>query len=167
MVLSKMLLYFLVATLAAFYWGVKILVLARFVNLIKKSSGKEHLWNIVAILQVNLKLSTKQASLYSTCTVPRVPKCLSIVGIGSPPPTPSPASECVSPWTQRGGQHSIAREGVGGTQFRRLDRKRGTLWMYIIYCSYEPPACSSFILCHGKSTSTILGTYQKHHLHDT
>ncbi len=32
------------------------------------------------------------------------------------PPTPSPASECVSPWTQRGvgEQHSLAFEGVGG-----------------------------------------------------
>jgi hypothetical protein len=37
-------------------------------------------------------------------------------------PTPSPAGECVPPWFRGGGgAHSLAGEGVGGSQFRRGD----------------------------------------------
>ncbi len=40
------------------------------------------------------------------------------------PPTPSPASECVFPLDPKGrGQDSFVDEGVGGTQFGRLDRR--------------------------------------------
>ncbi len=47
------------------------------------------------------------------------------VGIGSPSPPPQAIAS--SPWTQRGGkQHSLAGEGVGGTQFGQLDRKPDT-----------------------------------------
>jgi hypothetical protein len=42
----------------------------------------------------------------------------------APAPTPSPASECVSPLGPKGGeQYLLAGEGVGGTQFGRLERK--------------------------------------------
>jgi hypothetical protein len=46
------------------------------------------------------------------------------------PPTPSPASECVSLIGSKGGeQHSLAGErGDGGSQLGRLDRKPGTLY---------------------------------------
>ncbi len=47
------------------------------------------------------------------------------VGMGSP--TPSPASQCVSPLGPKGGeQHSFANEGA---QFRQIDRKPGTLYI--------------------------------------
>jgi hypothetical protein len=50
------------------------------------------------------------------------------------PPTPSPASECVSPLgPKEGEQHSLADEGA---QFRQIDRKPGTL--YILYKIYIP-----------------------------
>jgi hypothetical protein len=49
-------------------------------------------------------------------------------------PTPSPAGECVSaPLVRGGGTHSLAGEGVGGSQFRRGDRQCGTtVCMYFV-----------------------------------
>ncbi len=39
-------------------------------------------------------------------------------------PTPSPASECAPPAPEpKGGTHSLAGEGVGESQFRRLEEK--------------------------------------------
>jgi hypothetical protein len=57
------------------------------------------------------------------------------------PLTPSAASECVSPLGPKGGgeQHSLAGEGGGVAQFRRRDRKPGTLytlWVGGTGCSY-------------------------------
>ncbi len=44
-------------------------------------------------------------------------------------PTPFPASECVSPLDPKGGkQHSLAGEGLGRTQFGRMERKPDTLY---------------------------------------
>jgi hypothetical protein len=46
------------------------------------------------------------------------------VRIGSP----RPLKRVCPPWNQRvGGQHSLAGEGRGGSQFGRLERKPGTL----------------------------------------
>ncbi len=43
-------------------------------------------------------------------------------------PAPSPPSECVPPPEPKGcGQHSLAGEGAGGSQFGRLLKKPGTL----------------------------------------
>jgi hypothetical protein len=42
-------------------------------------------------------------------------------------PTPSLASECASPLGTRGCSHSPADEGLGESQFRRLEKKLSTL----------------------------------------
>ncbi len=48
--------------------------------------------------------------------------------LGPPPPTcHSTASKCVPPPTTKGGGHSPAEEGVGGSQFIRLEKKPSTL----------------------------------------
>ena len=58
-------------------------------------------------------------------------------------PTPSPASECVSPFGPKERRNSTALRVRGrGTQFGRLERKPGTLYtllyMYILhYIEYE------------------------------
>jgi hypothetical protein len=39
------------------------------------------------------------------------------------PPSPSPASECVPPWNQKGGGMAT----LAGSQFGRLERKPGTV----------------------------------------
>jgi hypothetical protein len=47
-----------------------------------------------------------------------------------PGPTPLPAKECHPPlplWFRGVGTHSLAGEGVGGSQFRRGDRHCGIL----------------------------------------
>jgi hypothetical protein len=55
----------------------------------------------------------------------RVPQCTvcPLVGIGSP--NPSLASECAPPplYQKWGGRHSPAGEGLGESQFRRLEKK--------------------------------------------
>jgi hypothetical protein len=57
--------------------------------------------------------------------VPRVPQCLSpIVRIGTPPP-PLPQANVSSPGI-KGGTHSPAGEGVGGSQNGRLEKKPST-----------------------------------------
>ncbi len=43
------------------------------------------------------------------------------------PPTPSPASECAPPPGTKGGAHSPAGEGVGESQFQRLEKRLSTL----------------------------------------
>ncbi len=52
-----------------------------------------------------------------------------LVGAGTlPVPLPSLASECAPPpQTKGGGTHSPAGEGVGESQFRRLEKKHSTL----------------------------------------
>jgi hypothetical protein len=58
-------------------------------------------------------------------------------------PTPSRAGECVSPFGSGGGTHSLAEEGVGGGyQFRRRDRYRGNLEIYVL-CACNSPRCNS------------------------
>jgi hypothetical protein len=49
-------------------------------------------------------------------------------------PNPSPAGECAPP--PRGGAHSLAREGLGESQFRRGDIHCGTLYIYVL-CAYS------------------------------
>jgi hypothetical protein len=50
-------------------------------------------------------------------------------------PNPSPAGECASPppLVLGVGAHSLAREGVGESQFRRGDISCGTLHMYTYF----------------------------------
>jgi hypothetical protein len=57
----------------------------------------------------------------------RVPQCMSSRWNWDSP-TPSLASECApTPGTKGGGAHSPAGEGLGETQFRRLEKKLSTL----------------------------------------
>ncbi len=53
--------------------------------------------------------------------------------IGSPP-APSPASECVPPWTKGGGQHLLAAEGVGGASSNDC---RESLSLYSMMMSFD------------------------------
>jgi hypothetical protein len=56
-------------------------------------------------------------------------------------PNPSPAGECaLPPLVTGGGAHSLAREGVGESQFRREDIHCGTLYIYVVYvlCGIHP-----------------------------
>ncbi len=74
--------------------------------------------------------------------IQRVPAYLSLRrNLVLPPPIPKAS---VSPlWTQGGEeQHSWRGEGVGGTRFRRLVRKPGTLYVQYTLCFYprEPSA---------------------------
>jgi hypothetical protein len=46
-------------------------------------------------------------------------------------PNPSPAGECAPPPVLGGGAHSLAREGLGESQFRRGDIHTGTLHIYV------------------------------------
>jgi hypothetical protein len=68
----------------------------------------------------------------------RVGKVLSfspVVGIGTPP-TPHPhASVPPPPLVPGGGVHSLAIEGVGESQFRRVDIHCGTLYIYVLCAS--------------------------------
>jgi hypothetical protein len=53
-------------------------------------------------------------------------------------PTPSPAGECDPPMVLGGGgAHTLAGEGVGGSQFGRGDRHSGTIGMYDLYVLCE------------------------------
>jgi hypothetical protein len=73
------------------------------------------------VLKSVLAVSRKGITLY------RVPEFLSS-HLNRARPHPSPASECVPPtWVLRGEKPSLAGEGVGVTQFIRLDRNSGTL----------------------------------------
>ncbi len=51
-------------------------------------------------------------------------------------PNPSPAGDCAHPPPPRlvpgGGVHSLAREGLGKSQFRRWDIHCGTLCIYVL-----------------------------------
>ncbi len=51
-------------------------------------------------------------------------------------PNPSPACEWASPTPRPvlgGGTHSLAREGLGESQFRRGDTHCGTLYIYVLW----------------------------------
>ncbi len=73
------------------------------------------------------------------------------VGIGTPP-SPSLASECaLPPRTGGAGAHSPAGEGLGESQFRRLEKKLSTLpalWSIISYvqsvCIYFQVQCTCY-----------------------
>ncbi len=57
-------------------------------------------------------------------------------------PTPSLASECVPPPGTKGGRvHSRASEGLGESQFRRLEKKLSTLLYSVI--DPHPLVCDS------------------------
>jgi hypothetical protein len=49
-------------------------------------------------------------------------------------PNPSPAGECAPPPDQGGGAHSLTKDGLGESQFRRGDIHCGTLYKYVL-CS--------------------------------
>jgi hypothetical protein len=59
-------------------------------------------------------------------------------------PNPSPAGECAHPPhpVLGGGAHSLAREGLGESQFRRGDVHCGTLYIYVL-CDYDYMNCLS------------------------
>jgi hypothetical protein len=70
------------------------------------------------------------------CTIPRVPQCLSLRPIGSPPPPPLLQSNVSPPLEPKAGGGNIRRLVWGwGGQFRRLERKPGTLYTlwFILY----------------------------------
>jgi hypothetical protein len=50
-------------------------------------------------------------------------------------PNPSPAGECAPPLVPGERAHSLAREGLGESQFRRVDILCGTLYMYVFWVS--------------------------------
>ncbi len=62
--------------------------------------------------------------------VGRVLSFSQVVGIGTPP-TPHPQAS-VPPFGSGGGASSLAKEGVGESQFRRGDIHCGTLYMYVL-----------------------------------
>jgi hypothetical protein len=74
------------------------------------------------------------------CTLHRVGRVLSffsVVGMGTLP-TPHPqASVPPPPPVLGGGAHSLAREGLGESQFRRGDIHCGTLYIYVL-CARMP-----------------------------
>ncbi len=53
-----------------------------------------------------------------------------------PPPTSSPAGECVPPFGS-GGTHSLGGDGMGGSQFGRGDRLCSTLGIYVCTPMYS------------------------------
>jgi hypothetical protein len=64
--------------------------------------------------------------------VGRVLKFSPVVAIGTPP-TPHPRASCApSPLVPGGGAHSLAREGLGESQFRRGDVHCGTIYIYVL-----------------------------------
>jgi hypothetical protein len=102
----------------------------------------------------------------------------SLVGFGTLPPLLSPASVPL-PSEPKGGAHSPAGEGVGESQFRRLEKKLSTLptlcsWpvsssLPLISCFLPPPfRFYIFFMLNLKYRSSNLGyppiffTYRKH-----
>jgi hypothetical protein len=60
-----------------------------------------------------------------------------VVGIGTSP-TPHPQASVPPPLLPGGGAHSLAREGVEESQFRRGDIHCGTLYLYVLcVCNYR------------------------------
>jgi hypothetical protein len=59
-----------------------------------------------------------------------------------PPPPPPPASECVPPPGTKGGARPPAGEGVGESQFQRLEEKLitlSTLWKKLFFSAMSWP----------------------------
>jgi hypothetical protein len=54
-----------------------------------------------------------------------------VVGIGTRP-APHPQASVSPPLVPGGGAHSLVREGVGESQFRRGDIHCGTLYIYVL-----------------------------------
>jgi hypothetical protein len=68
-----------------------------------------------------------------TVEIPRVPQCLSPQLGPPPPPSPLPQPSVPSTRSQRGeGTLSPACEGVGESQFGRLERKLSTLFFFVL-----------------------------------
>jgi len=63
-----------------------------------------------------------------------------VVGIGTPPP----AGECAPLPVLGERTHSLAREGLGESQFRRGDIHCGTLYIYVV-CKKNQASNSIFI----------------------
>ena len=88
--------------------------------------------------------------------VGRVLSFFSIVRIGTLP-TPHPqASVPPPPRFLGGGEHSLAREGLGESQFRRGDIHCGTLYIYVLcvpppsaFRDERPPDCQRFQRLHA------------------
>ncbi len=53
-----------------------------------------------------------------------------------------------------GGAHSVAREGVGESQFRRGDIHCGTLYIYIL-CAKVPNSCNTYLPTYFQQFLTI------------
>jgi hypothetical protein len=66
-------------------------------------------------------------------------------------PNPSPACECVPPpFGSEGRAHSLAREGLGESQFRRGDIHCGTLYyMYFVIYMYRNVPMKNTVVQHA------------------
>ncbi len=96
-------------------------------------------WLVIPSLS---SLSPRQSS--SNSSVHRVGRVLSFFSSRRnwDSPTPSPAGECALLWFRGGGAHSLAGEGVGESQFRRVDLHCGTLHVQYALCgSVREPYC--------------------------
>jgi hypothetical protein len=86
-----------------------------------------------------VKSASLPKALHLVTTEHRVGRVLSfsqVVRIGTPP-TPNPQVSVPPPLpVLGGGAHSLAREGLGKSQFRRGDIHCGTLYLYVL-CATE------------------------------
>jgi hypothetical protein len=81
---------------------------------------------------------TGRRGIICTRSIHRIPECLSLRRNWVP--CPLPRKRVCPPWTQIGGATLACGEG-GGAQFRRQDRKPGTL--YIVLCGTGEPKLES------------------------
>ncbi len=112
--------------------------------------------------------------LRQTHRVGRVLSFFSSRGIGTPPTPHPPASVPPHPGTG-GGAHSLAREGLGESQFRRGDIHCGTLYIYVLcgqtayiesflpigwhtllWCKNPPKCCTILVWIAGCWNSSII-----------
>ncbi len=117
-------------------------------NALESSSNSNQIiswWNFLAVLLFYFMVMF--IVLYSSITViHRVGRVLSFFSSRWywDSPNPSPAGECAPPPLVPGGvAHSLAREGVGESQFRRGDTHVhcGTLYMYVHCAVIYHPIC--------------------------
>ncbi len=87
-----------------------------------------------------LKILQKLRSTPPVATLHRVGRVLSFFSSrrNKDSPNPSPAGECPPGPFLGGGAHSLAREGLRGSQFRRGHIHCGTLYIYVL-CASLPP----------------------------
>jgi hypothetical protein len=86
-------------------------------------------------------------------------------------PNPSPAGECAHPPVRWGGAHSLAREGLGESEFRRGDIHCGTLYIYVIcglllFYSFDarlrPPVSKRVLSSERYKGASLAALYYNH-----